>query len=142
LDATIAAPFPCVESRYVVAARVAGGGYHGPPRGEDGMRVIGAAVEEESGRPLAGLRVRAFDKDVLFDDPLGEAITNAQGRFEISYSEASFRDFHETLPDVYIRVYDESGERLLYSTERAVRKSAELVEHFDVKIPRAKLVGG
>lgn len=106
------------------------------------MRVIGAAVEEESGRPLAGLRVRAFDKDVLFDDPLGEAITNAQGRFEISYSEASFRDFHETLPDVYIRVYDESGERLLYSTERAVRKSAELVEHFDVKIPRAKLVGG
>ena len=106
------------------------------------MRLIGSAVEEESGRPLAGLRVRAFDQDVLFDDSLGDAVTNAQGQFEISYTEVNLRDFHETLPDVYIRVYDGSGERLLYSTERAVRKSAELVERFDVRIPRAKLVGG
>jgi carotenoid cleavage dioxygenase len=106
------------------------------------MRVIGSAVEEESGRPLAGLRVRAFDKDVLLDDPLGDAVTNAQGQFEISYTEANFRGFHETLPDVYIRVYDESGERLLHTTERAVRKSAQIVERFDVRIPRAKLTGG
>lgn len=105
------------------------------------MRVIGTALEEESGRPLAGLRVRAFDKDLLFDDPLDEAVTNAQGQFEISYSEANFRGFHETLPDVYIRVYDASGERLLYTTERAVRKNAQLVERFDVRIPRVKLMG-
>ena len=106
------------------------------------MRLIGSAVEEESGRPLAGLRVRAFDKDVLFDDPIGDTVTNAQGQFEISYTEANFRDFHETLPDVYIRVFDERGEKLLYSTERAVRKSAELVERFEVRIPRARLAGG
>ena len=105
------------------------------------MRVIGTAVEEESGRPLPGLRVRAFDKDLLLDDHLDDAITNAEGRFEISYTEANFRGFHETLPDVYIRVYDASGERLLYTTERAVRKNAELVERFEVKIPRAKLGG-
>ena len=105
------------------------------------MRVIGTALEEESDRPLAGLRVRAFDKDLLFDDPLDEAVTNAQGQFEISYSEANFRGFHETLPDVYIRVYDASGERLLYTTERAVRKNAQLVERFDVRIPRVKLMG-
>ena len=106
------------------------------------MRVIGSAVEDESGRPLAGLRVRAFDKDLLLDDPLGDAVTNAAGEFEISYSEVDFRGFHETYPDVYIRVYDGSGARLLYTTEREVRKNAELVERFDVRIPRATLTGG
>ena len=32
------------------------------------MRVVGTVVEEESGRPLEGLVVRAYDKDILFDD--------------------------------------------------------------------------
>lgn len=104
------------------------------------MRVIGTVVEEESGRPLPGLRVRAFDKDLVFDDKLGDTRTDAAGQFEITYTEAHFRDLNETLPDVYIRVYDESGEKLLFSSEKAVRRSAQLIERFDVKIPKAKLV--
>ena len=103
------------------------------------MRVIGTVVEEESGKPLQGLRVRAYDKDLIFDDKLGEHITDAAGKFEISYSEAHFRDLEETEPDVYIRVYDTTGKKLLYTTEKAVRKSAQITEHFDVKISKAKL---
>jgi len=103
------------------------------------MRVIGTVVEEESGRPLEGLRVRAFDKDMIFDDDLGDALTGADGGFKISYTEAQFRDFNETLPDLYIRVYDGSGQKLLFSSEKAVRRSAEITEYYDVKIPRAKL---
>ncbi len=104
------------------------------------MRVIGTVVEEESGRPLPGLRVRAFDKDLVFDDKLGDTLTDTAGKFEITYTEAHFRDLNETLPDVYIRIYDESGEKLLFSSEKAVRRSAQLIERFDVKIPKAKLV--
>lgn len=103
------------------------------------MRVLGTVVEEESGKPLAGLRVRAYDKDWVFDDDLGETRTDAEGRFEISYTDVQFRDLEETQPDLYVRVYDADGKRLLYSSEKAVRRSALVFEHFDIRIPRQKL---
>jgi hypothetical protein len=103
------------------------------------MRVFGTIVEDETGKPLEGLRVRALDKDFLFDDRLGDAVTDAQGRFEIDYSEAHFRDFNETEPDIYIRVFDPDGEKLLYSTECAVRWNSLVHEKFDVRISKALL---
>ena len=105
------------------------------------MRVLGTVKEEESDRPLEGLLVRAYDEDLLKDDHLGDCITDAAGAFEIQYTEAQFRDLHETLPDVYLRIYDASGKRLLHSTEKNVRKNALVVERFDIRIPRAKLAG-
>ena len=102
------------------------------------MRVVGSVVEAESGRPLEGLLVRAYDKDLIFDDRLGDTHTNAEGQFELSYTEAQFRDFNETQPDLYLRVYDASGKRLLHTTEREVRQ-AQVLERYEIKIPRAKL---
>lgn len=102
------------------------------------MSVLGIVVEAESRRPLPGLRVRAFDKDLFRDDDLGEALTDAAGRFEIRFTEAQFRDFTETAPDLYLRIYDSTG-RLLHSTENAVRRNAGVRESFEVAIPRAKL---
>jgi carotenoid cleavage dioxygenase len=103
------------------------------------MRVIGTVVEAESGKPLEGLWVRAYDKDWILDDELGDTVTDAQGNFEIKYTEAQFRDLEETLPDVYIRIYDRSKKALLHTSEKAVRRSALVVERFDIEIPRAKL---
>jgi hypothetical protein len=105
------------------------------------MRLYGSVVEEESGRPLEGLLVRAYDKDLLVDDHLGDTLTDASGRFEISYGEFQFRDLHETLPDLYLRVFDATGERLLHTTEREVRSNALVVERFEIRIPRARLAG-
>jgi len=103
------------------------------------MRLYGTVVEEESGKPIEGLFVRAYDKDLISDDHLGDTHTDASGRFEIEYSEVQFRDFNETLPDLYLRIFDASGKRLLHSTEREVRRNAMVVERFEIKIPRAKL---
>src|SRR5262245_23126112 len=103
------------------------------------MRLYGSVVEEESGRPLEGLLVRAYDQDLIVDDHLGDTHTDAEGRFQIEYSEAQFRDFNETLPDLYLRIFDASGKRLLHSTERQVRRNAMVVERYEIKIPRAKL---
>jgi hypothetical protein len=103
------------------------------------MRVIGTIVEQGSKKPLQGLRVRAFDKDWVLDDKLGDALTDAAGRFEIAYTEVQFRDLEETLPDVYIRVYDATGKKLLYSSEKAVRRNAQVTERYDIEIPKAKL---
>jgi hypothetical protein len=105
------------------------------------MRLAGSVMEEESGRPLEGLLVRAYDQDLVFDDHLGDTRTDAAGHFEIEYSEAQYRDLHETLPDLYLRVFDASGKRLLHSTERQVRKNALVYERFEIRIPRAQLAG-
>jgi hypothetical protein len=80
------------------------------------FRVQGTVKESETGRPLSGHIVRAFDKDLLFDDDLGLAITDEQGRFLIQFTEDAFRDFMELSPDLYLRVYDSTGERLLHQT--------------------------
>jgi hypothetical protein len=103
------------------------------------MRVVGTILEEESGRPLEGLVVRAYDKDILFDDRLGSVHTNAKGQFEISYTETQFRDFNETQPDLYVKVFDATGEKLLHSTKSQVRRGAEVLERYEIRIPRVKL---
>lgn len=102
------------------------------------MSVVGIVIEQESRKPLPGLRIRAYDKDLVRDDDLGDALTDAEGRFEIRFTEAQFRDFGETAPDLYIRVYT-SGGKLVHSTERAVRKNAGTREVFEVVIPKAML---
>ncbi|MBM4265458.1 MAG: hypothetical protein FJ144_02400 [Deltaproteobacteria bacterium] len=105
------------------------------------MRVIGTVVEAESGEPIEGLRVRAYDKDWVFDDDVGDTLTDAAGSFEIRYTESQFRDHAETLPDLYLRVYAADGEKLLYSSEKAVRRDAQIVERFEIRIPRSALAG-
>lgn len=102
------------------------------------MSVVGIVVEAESRKPLPGLRVRAFDKDWVLDDDLGDALTDVEGRFEIRFTEAQFRDFNETAPDLYIRIFDPSG-KLVHSTENAVRRNAGVREFFEVAIPKASL---
>ena len=105
------------------------------------MRVIGTVVEEESGKPLAGLQVRAFDKDILFDDKLGVALTDAAGAFRINYSQLDFSSFlgTETTPELYIRIYDATGKKLLFTSEKAIRNEPQVEERYDIKIPKAKL---
>jgi hypothetical protein len=105
------------------------------------MRVIGTVVEEESGKPLAGLQVRAFDKDILFDDKLGVALTDAAGAFRINYSQLDFSSFlgTETMPELYIRIFDATGKKLLFTSEKAIRNEPQVEERYDIKIPKAKL---
>lgn len=100
------------------------------------FRVHGCVVEAESGRPLAGMLVRLYDKDVVLDDFLGESRSGPDGRFELSFGEAQFRDVFEKRPDLYLRVYDPSGSQLLRSTEHEVRFDAGRDEFFEVRIDR------
>ena len=104
------------------------------------MRVLGTIVEEESGKPLSGLIVRAFDKDILFDDKLGKTVTDAGGNFRIDYSSLDFSLLGaETSPELYVRIYDASGKKLLWTSEKAIRRDVQVEERYDIKIPKAKL---
>jgi len=103
------------------------------------FRVRGSVVEDETGRPLAGMLVRLYDKDLVLDDFLGEARTGPAGRFELTFTEAQFKDLFETRPDLYLRVYDPSASRQLHTTEEQVRFNAGQDEFFEVRITRERV---
>lgn len=86
--------------------------------------VCGRIVNCKDKVPVRGLRVEAFDVDLIQDDPLGSATTDEKGKFCIWYTE---EDFSKTIfswlniewpagPDIYFKVY--SGSLLLLEEPR------------------------
>lgn len=113
------------------------------PRGHEGrgdFRVAGVVEEAETGRPLANLVVRAFDRDLIFDDKVGYTNTDDEGRFEIRFGTERFREFFETRPDLYLRIYDRTGVHLLHETTDVIRWRASKNEEYRVRIPADDLV--
>lgn len=103
------------------------------------FRIRGRLEEEETGRPLGDLVVRAFDRDWLFDDKLGFATSDADGRFEIVFDSDRFSELFETRPDLYLRIFDALGTREIHRTLDAVRWNASPDEVFRVRIPARAL---
>src|SRR5687768_14310022 len=98
--------------------------------------IVGRVVESETGQGVSGVAISAFDRDPLFDDPLGEVLCDERGRFRIAYDERSFRDLFEKAPDVYVTVKTLDG-KLLYTSRDATRKNASKHEEFEISLPRA-----
>lgn len=70
-------------------------------------------------QPLSDLRIEAWDKDLLIDDFVGEAISDEKGGFKISFSQKRFKElFFDARPDIYFKVY--SGAALIHNTEKSV----------------------
>jgi hypothetical protein len=103
--------------------------------------LFGIVREAETGIGIPGLFVKAYDKDLLFDDLLGTAITNADGSFEIVSESSDFRDFFERRPDIYLRIFSADRDTEIWSSEEGVRWNAGRYERFDVSIPR-RVLGG
>ncbi|MGK5048278.1 hypothetical protein ACQ4WP_20645 [Janthinobacterium sp. GB4P2] len=64
--------------------------------------------------PIAGATVRAFDADWLQDDALGDAVTDASGRFRIDYLTS---DFTLTPFSPFINVEFASGPDVYFTTQ-------------------------
>ncbi|MCB9301179.1 MAG: hypothetical protein H6566_11060 [Lewinellaceae bacterium] len=102
------------------------------------LKITGRIREKESGLGVSGLHVRAYDKDMLFDDLLGSAVTDEKGFFEMYYSDKDFKELFENRPDIYLAIYAPPM-RLLLDTKGAVRWEASNQEHFDLEIDRETL---
>lgn len=83
--------------------------------------ICGKVTECTTKLPIQGLRVFAYDVDLIQDDPLGVGSTDAAGHYKIYYTKA---DFSKTIfnwlnvewpagPDVYFRVETSTGTVLL-----------------------------
>jgi carotenoid cleavage dioxygenase len=98
------------------------------------FRVEGVVRERSSGRPLAGFQVRAFDQDVVRDDFLGDATTDADGRFVIHFTDAQFKDVFESRPDLYLCVFAPGVTEPVHDTSYAIRENASHEECFDIAV--------
>ena len=108
-------------------------------RDREAFTVLGTIEEEETGRPLPSLIVRAYDRDLVFDDQVGFTTSDDNGRFEIRFHREDFSDVRESQPDLYLRVYDPSGTWELYQTRDAIRWNASSRETYRLRIPARAL---
>jgi hypothetical protein len=99
------------------------------------VQVVGA----ETGAPLPGLFVKAYDKDLLFDDLLGSERTNSEGRATITCDEGDFNELFDRRPDVYFKVYTTDRSRLLFETSDCVHWNARRGTHFTIRVPLEQL---
>lgn len=102
----------CLPKRFWCAVRARFGAW----------TICGRVTVCETKLPVMGVRVRAFDVDWIEDDPLGEAITDANGKFRIDYLT---EDFQKTPlspfisfewiggPDIYFGIEAPDGTPLL-----------------------------
>jgi hypothetical protein len=101
--------------------------------------LYGTIREEESRKPLPNLLVRAFDRDLVLDDSLGETTTDGNGSFRLQFTRRAFRDVREEWPDVYLRVFDRHSGRQIYHTRDLVRWNVRVDQHYDITICRSEL---
>lgn len=99
------------------------------------FKVNGRIYETESGSGIPGLVVKAFDKDVIVDDYLGETVTDSQGKFEIIYNEKDFGEAFEDNPDLYIVVKTPDRHQVLYTNKKIF-----VMKQMQVKILKSQLI--
>lgn len=81
-------------------------------------------------RSIAGIMVKAFDKDLRSEELLGETATDGQGRYDIRYTAHQFRRGEKKRADLIVRVY--SKEEVLLG-ESGIIFNAKPNETVDLK---------
>jgi predicted flap endonuclease-1-like 5' DNA nuclease len=101
-------------------------------------QIWGRIIEKESGAGVPNITVKAYDKDLRYDDYLGITVTDNNGRFTINYSEKDFRDLYvfDRKPDLYLTIFDWLGTRIK-TTKDKIRYNAKPREGFYIKLPRS-----
>jgi hypothetical protein len=84
-----------------------------PARAEDGPIpwMVHGRASVEGGTPAAGFTVRAYDQDVGNATLLGETVTDASGRYAITFAESLFRrsPAERGGPDLFVQVLASDG---------------------------------
>lgn len=103
----------------------------------DVIKISGRVVDAGS-RAKPGVRVELWDRDLLCDDELATATTDADGGFEVQFGAADFgHAWLERKPELYALVYD--GTQLLASTrDRAWNELAQASAELLLRVPSSE----
>jgi hypothetical protein len=101
------------------------------------LHISGSVREMETGRPISGLTVEAYDADTFHDNLLGRAQTDEEGHYDVPIK--SRVGFFLERPDAYILLKDDMG-RTLKSTRSAHLREIEENVVIDVPVSCYKLV--
>lgn len=83
------------------------------------FQISGGVINRQTHCGIPGLRIEAWDKDLICDDLVGSALTDEQGHFQIEFDESYFQElFFDRQPDLFFKVFDKK--RLIKSTEDSV----------------------
>jgi len=75
--------------------------------------VSGRVVGANTGMPLKGVSVVAFDIDnLLGGDNFGKAVTDEEGRYCIIFTWDNYKQLLPFKPDVYVKVFDKNNNLL------------------------------
>ena len=98
-------------------------------------------LAKETEIPLPGLFVKAYDRDLLFDDLLGGAFTDKEGRAIIVFEQSDFREFFDKHPDVYFKISAPDRKRLLFDNRDEAAWNVGQLWSITIRIPLEKLHG-
>jgi hypothetical protein len=56
------------------------------------FNIFGRVIHRQTRQGTANLRVEAWDKELMFNDLVGNAITDDQGAFHIEFTETHYRE--------------------------------------------------
>lgn len=96
--------------------------------------INGRVIDTDSRRGIAGLRVEAWDKDLIHNDLVGSAETDAEGRFQIGFTRSYFGEALEGGPDLFFKVF--SGDEQVASTEESVQWDADGAVKVEIPMPQ------
>ena len=105
------------------------------PVADPNVWTVRGRVADKSGEGLKDLRVSLFDKDLFFDDQLGETSTDANGEFNLTYYTGDFQDLIEKKPDLYVKVLDATG-NTIYTSKKKLRYEAGRIEILNIEIDK------
>jgi hypothetical protein len=84
-------------------------------------------IQGENSNPLSDLRVRAWDKNQQSDKPIGEAITDKNGRFKIAFRADKVSMVENKNVDLIIEIFDQEWAILGQKEINFNTKSREIV---------------
>jgi peptidoglycan hydrolase-like protein with peptidoglycan-binding domain len=72
-------------------------------------------VRNPDGSPVPRITVKAFDRNLRAETLLGEAPTDADGKYEIHYRQQQLRPENKSAADLIVRAYNQTGNELAHS---------------------------